>query len=452
MFCRLGSLEESLPVAVTAWSQPWSPIWLEWEIELTLSDRLDGWALGAVDMENPAGNPGDIKKTIAGRSPVNTGVARTLVNAIDTWIKLEEQRDDAGEGEGEASDKVEDELGDIVGHLRNVDLVSASLNGIFDNLLGLPTSVDGQLQKRVGDEIRKILPEGVPRLLYSGRLRLKRGRVIDAFGRVLNLAADKALYPARELLKAPNAMRMRPRLARPARWLFRFADPGDPTALPREASIDQAQPELMVNPVSGYLLPDLIDEALEVFDADGQPLGQLMHEPIGGGVTWDPPPGREGPADAGPLFGLPDRQRPLGLFAAAMVEADARVRRGLPSADDAESALSAFLRAVDTTLWTVDAFASLGTPHIAGLVGRPMAVVRATLRLQIKDDLEDLDLSDPENLAAREQAYADLADRGFPVRLGELTRDDDGLYGFFVNDDYTRFHLVDKLVARQAFV
>ena len=44
---------------------------------------------------------------------------------------------------------------------------------------------------------------------------------------------------------------------------------------------------------------------------------------------------------------------------------------------EAESALSALLRAIDTTLWTVDSFASLGSEHVAGLVGRPIAVVRA---------------------------------------------------------------------------
>jgi hypothetical protein len=94
----------------------------------------------------------------------------------------------------------------------------------------------------------------------------------------------------------------------------------------------------------------------------------------------------------------------------------------------------------------VDTFANLGTAHIAGLVGRPIAVVRATLRLDIDDDLDELDLSDAERRAAREAAYRDLADRAFPVRIGELTRDDDGLLGFFVADDYSRFHVVDKAV------
>ena len=37
------------------------------------------------------------------------------------------------------------------------------------------------------------------------------------------------------------------------------------------------------------------------------------------------------------------------------------------------------------------------------------------------------------------------------MRLGELTRMDDGLMGFFVDDDYRTFHIVDKVVASHAF-
>ncbi len=36
------------------------------------------------------------------------------------------------------------------------------------------------------------------------------------------------------------------------------------------------------------------------------------------------------------------------------------------------------------------------------------------------------------------------------MRIGELTRSDDGVLGFFVNDDYSRFRLVDKAIAATA--
>ena len=97
----------------------------------------------------------------------------------------------------------------------------------------------------------------------------------------------------------------------------------------------------------------------------------------------------------------------------------------------------------------MDSFASLGSEHVAGLVGRPIAVVRAQLRLELKPPT-DIDLSDPARAAewaAAEQAAMRLA---FPVRIGELTRSDDGVLGFFVDDDYAHFRLVDKVIAATA--
>ena len=51
---------------------------------------------------------------------------------------------------------------------------------------------------------------------------------------------------------------------------------------------------------------------------------------------------------------------------------------------------------------------------------------------------------------ARRAAFAALGRQLFPVRIGELARSDDGIVGFFLNDDYTRFHVVDKVVASAA--
>ena len=105
---------------------------------------------------------------------------------------------------------------------------------------------------------------------------------------------------------------------------------------------------------------------------------------------WEIAAGRDGPADAGPHHGLAPAQKALGDFAAG---AGRRRRRRAPGCaarpvaraeQERESALSALLRAIDTTLWTVDSFASLGSEHVAGLVGRPIAVVRAQLRLELR--------------------------------------------------------------------
>lgn len=438
------------PVGVTAWAQPWVPLWIEWEVEVRASDRVDGWKLGQVDLD-PVEELPVAPRTFRGRTPLHAGTARTLAGAIQEWLTAERQRDH--DNQGEADDATADALARVAATIQAIDIVTASLDSLHDQLLGLPVGPDGLLHaRRPDDTIDPPVPTGPPQLLRAGRLTLTRVRLVDAFGRTLDVPAAGVLVPARdEIAGPPRHLRLRPRLTVPARWLLRLVDPAIPDSLvvptePAEATIDQIDPSRMVNPVAGFLLPDHIDEALEVFDATGQPIGQLMHEPFGGGVMWEIAPGREGPPDAPPLHGLPPAARHLGLLASAMVAVDAQTRQAKAADDSSESALSAFLRAVDTTLWTVDTFASLGSEHIAGLVGRPIAVVRATLRLDIDDDLDEVNLTDPARRAERETAYRALADRAFEVRIGELTRSDDGVLGFFVDDDYRKLHVVDKVV------
>jgi len=73
----------------------------------------------------------------------------------------------------------------------------------------------------------------------------------------------------------------------------------------------------------------------------------------------------------------------------------------------------------------------------------------AQLRLELRPPA-DLDLSDPARAAEWAAAEQGLAQVAFPVRVGELTRTDDGVLGFFVDDDYSRFRLVDKVIAGMA--
>jgi hypothetical protein len=439
------------PVGVTAWVQPWVPLWLEWEVELTndAAQDLDGWSLDDVDLERDGSSPTALStRTLQGRALLTTGAATTLRRAVNDWLAAEDAREVAGPGE--ADEATEAALRALAGAFAEVDVLTSALDGLRYQLLGL-TSVDG-LQRDVNEEgeILPPAPTGPPTLLVGGHLRLTKARLIDAFGRLLSVPVDEVATTVEDRVdEEPGAVQLSPRITRASRWQFNLVDAASPTGAldAAEARVDQVDPTLTVNPVSGFLLPDHLDESLEVFGVDGNPLGELLHEPVGGSVVWEIAAGREGPPDAGPSFGLSAAQQSLGWLAAGVVAADAAARDG--AAAGSESALSALLRAIDTTLWTVDTFASLGTEHVAGLVGRPIAVVRAQLRLELRPE-DDLDLSNPARAAERLAAERALAAVAFPVRVGELTRTDDGVLGFFVDDDYSRFRLVDKVVAALA--
>jgi hypothetical protein len=439
-------------VGVTTWAQPWVPMWLEWELTVDGLEppTLAAWRLGAIDLDMANVEIAGATATLRGRAQLTTGAAATLHDAIADWLKAEDALDAANAGLVDEGTETAYRMLDTA--VRNLDVMTATLDGARTQLLGLPVS-DGLRRPTSPGGVSNPAPVRPPQAVLAGRVRLTRARLLDAFGRTLDLPITNVTTPTRASLPdAPGALLMRPRLLRPARWLFRLVAAATPVGSEgTEARVDQIEASLQVNPVAGFVMPDHLDESLEVFGVDGSPIGELLHEPVSGGVMWEIAAGREGPADAGPQYGLTPAQRAVGDFAAALVAADAAAREGGALADSAqrESALSALLRAIDTTLWTVDTFAALGSEHVAGLVGRPIAVVRAQLRLELKPP-DDIDLSDPARAAEWTQAERDAARHAFPVRIGELTRSDDGVLGFFVDDDYSRFRLVDKAIAATA--
>jgi hypothetical protein len=445
------------PVGVTAWAQPWAPMWLEYEVEVRSGGipAAVGWALGQTDLGPREGTDpaaADTVATVTARVPLSTGTAAALGEAVAAYLGDENKRDKVGDGE--VDDTTQSQLARLAEVAGSPDLLGTTLDGVRRVLLGLPAR--GVRAKGTDGAVVAPTPDGLPHLVAAGELRVLRARILDTFGRVLPLDPTRAAVPRRlaaTAALAPSQGRMLrpPRFSAPARVRLRLVGSASQHAADAvDAVVDEADPGGMVNPVAGFLLPDHVDESLEVFDAAGTALGELLVTgqggPDGGGVAWEPAPGRTVPVDAPPAEGLPPEQAPLAALAAGVVAADAAARAGGRLEAGAESALSALLRAVDTTLWTVDTVAGAGSAEVAAIVGRPVAVVRAVLELDVADDLDALTL-DADGRAARAAAYAELAGVGVTVRLGEITRPDDGLLAWFLDDDFTHARLVDRVVA-----
>jgi hypothetical protein len=447
---------EPYPLGVTLWSQPWVPQWIEWEAEVAATPTLDGWTLGPVDLHaaDPVAALGGPVSKHVGRTMLSTGAARTLSSAVTDFLAAEDKLEHQTGGLGEIDETTEGALAAIAVAAEHLDLLTGPLAGLRLTWLGLgpDATVDGVTRNTASDGTPiPPAPVGPPLPLVSGAVRLTALRLLDTFGRTVDLSAQLPTVAVATRNDAPTqagALALYPRLPRPARWMFRLVDSSTVSGTPgTDAFIDQVDPASQVNPVAGFVLPDHLDESLELFDAAGQPIGELFHAALSGQVVWEIAPGRAGPPDSGPLFDLAPEHAPVGRFAAGLVAADVKARADGTAGK--ESALSAALRAIDTTLWTVDTFASLGSEHIAGLVGRPMAVVRAQLWLELQAET-GFDLTDAGRAAERVAAEQALAAVPFPVRLGELTRVDDGLLGFFVDDDYEHFHLVEATIADMA--
>jgi len=241
--------------------------------------------------------------------------------------------------------------------------------------------------------------------LRSGALRLLRLRIVDTFGRVREL--DCGHVVTTELLKTaedPSLVWLPPRLVPPARLDFRWlgaADGGE--------EIGDAPAE---TPVCGWFVPNHLDGSLLVYDAAGAALGMLDLS-----ARW------EGPGEA-------------MLDDPAAIE-NVHLRRAVTWLIGKGSAFfGPFLDAVDSALENIDPESAAQHADLALLTGRPFALARATLGVEVHGAL-------PVNqgwtalwqdLGRTTRDTAALERVRFPLRVGEHGQLNDGVVGFWAEE------------------
>ncbi len=381
------------PVGVSPPMRPWTPLVLEWQADYVASPRgSHDWALADADFV--ASDPGATLaaapgRPLAGRVLLAAGPSAMLAQAA-----------------GQAPESTTyDALGGGLGSL------AAQLRG--DSALAVVSSIDQ-------DNHTPMDPGARPAdfvALRAGFLRVDKARIVDAFGQTLALSGGTTNLVPRlgnglTTPGQPTLAALKPRFTAPARVMLRFSD----------ATGAAGDAGTAVTPVCGYVVPAPLDGTLEFFDGDGQSCGRLRGDPVRGSA-WE-----EDPGQAPSLGKRPDAllaNRFLGAFAQALMDAGAAPTANTPTA------LATLLDVLDTTRWTVDLTGNSGDEHLSLLLGQPVAVVRATIRLEVQDPRNP-----PENLAT-----------AVPVRLGNLAHLQDGLLAYFADDDFSRVRVVDPAIA-----
>jgi hypothetical protein len=316
------------------------------------------------------------------------------------------------------------QLEDIATALESMDVLAGGFSGMHTQLRGgVP-----------GDGASTSAGGAVPSpfvALRSGFLRILRLRLVDSFGQFVDLAgsSDTATADPTKLMHTeplevtgrPELLAMPPRFTSPARLWLRLMDA---SGGPDEARLATDQ-QSGISPVCGYLMPNHLESALEFFGIDGANLG-VVRPADDNSVLWEDAPGSSTAVGQSPLRSVPN------TFLADV--GDALIRWGTADAGEPalkDTALRGLLRVIDSTLWSVDPFGHQGDEHFSLLVGHPVVVMRALLRLELREPV------DPS--AANFQTV--------PVRLGALAQWQDGLLGYFVNDDYTKLYCSDAAAA-----
>ncbi|MFY9620655.1 MAG: hypothetical protein WAQ99_12670 [Pyrinomonadaceae bacterium] len=300
--------------------------------------------------------------------------------------------------------------------------------------------------------------------IRSGRLKLLSLRIIDAFGQAISLdpGAKTACHAGQRIRADANGtggpsntdpLRLPPRLVRPMRLIFANAPAGNPTTVAPTSS-----------PICGWIVPNQFDQNLTLYAANGKPLGALQRKfELKAGSTqnffyWVDVPGTvDAPIqrdwlDSGGIAFSEALEKHLEETIANLHLRDfARYVLGLNG--DQGAAFSALL---DRALTATEQRVPEDDPGVSVLIGRPLALVRAEVRLEISG-LPALDQKLSWTASATDSAINQLLNANglaqfpqdqlntllqtggaenvrWPVRLGDRRSANDGLIGFFAGD------------------
>jgi hypothetical protein len=327
-------------------------------------------------------------------------------------------------------------LQEIARRLSSTDIAMQALAGFGDALLTREPSL--QLAIGAGDKapplfrlatqqaIREIphlsdiwslapLFNGNYSSVRAGYLKLSL-QVMDPFGNkrpveVRNLYLADSLTTRYEGKDVADVIYAQPRLAQESRLLYRWLA-ADST------EYDEMNAHPATTPVCGWLLPDHLSVGFFIYTAQGDPLGSLTLSADGNRIIWQATPGDQDTIDADLQTVMAYQNPHLSDVALAL-------------GDSTPPRFRAFWQAADAAVTQIAVSAPASQAGLAALVGRPLALVQASLRLERL------------GFAALDQTFRTLSDGlfgdtdhragdvGFPVVIGDLERIDDGLVGYF---------------------
>ncbi len=409
------------PFGSRTWSHvPWNPFATQWEAEL----------LADADHSAAAGSSGEL-----------TGSALLSAHAR---VRLNELTEEFIESQQGALSPVTRALKDLVAGEHD-HIQTHALSGFnelllaqkqcmqlpIDEPLALPSERDFVLRvrKAVGNRGRMTpLAFNDFRPIRAGTLQLLAVRLIDTFGRSLDLDWSGKVVVASSLSHsdAPGRICLPKRIVQPARLDFRW--------LSASKRGDDVEDELETNahpattPICGWLVSYMSRQLVFLYDGMGMVLG-VLKVLEDGTWKWADPPGQAAVA-------VEDIENP-----------DLRMLvRHLTSLDAADVAL--FIRQEQDAVESIhpDHFAQLSAPAL--LYGRPLAIVRASLKVSLRDppatspDWHVFRQEIGQALSNEEQGKpgpiarftSDFERQPWPIRLGATEQLDDGLVGYWLEN------------------
>ena len=456
-----GLLPDPIGVAFRPGKNPWTPVFMDWKIKWFPSssevvDALADWELGELDYSWK----GSVLKSpspeivFEGRSVLNQKTTQNIQTKFTSFKNDPNYKN--------LPQNTIENLQWVANNISYMDLVTQSMAGFT---LQLNTVLNTMKNQPLDTHIQHLLAgnsyfdpvsgstgnkdAGPFFPIRSGHFQVLDLWLVDSYGQILpgksNLlgpedAIKNIIWSPDMCTDSPNYTdgdtgnfgQLPPRIAQDAVVTPRF--------LQRDNDKIFTNSSDSTSPICGWIMSNYLDDALMVFDAGGHSQGEVIkvrREVTGDDnnltIRWDAAPGTNTALGAGP--DLPNMH--LQNFI------DALLATG--TASTGALAYTELMNAIDSTLWLTNQ--PNGGNNLSVLLGKPLAVVRAEVELTLSGDPAynqgwyQTGEYYNDNGTYNPQAPPFVAVK-FNVRIGDSLMKKNGVMGYFVNDDYTKFYKV----------
>lgn len=442
------------PIALEDGStQPWSPLYIDWEVEWhpTAVDSNGypiEWQLSGLDYQWTGTQIPAASVIYRGRSSVDPLASQNIATQLESFVISDPDF-------ANLPVSIQQDLNAVKVYIQNFDFVTQALSGFTEQLmthlnsasLPVPANYFGQnINPNVPATVQAA--QGIQPVpqdangnsppywpLRAGHFRLTNLWVIDAYGQVLapRKAGDTCVHfnPATSV-ETPGAaftdyVQLPPRFSQSARLNLTMIDASDDTL--ESTSADET------SPICGWVMANHLDDSLMVYDSGGNSIGSVITIDKDAGQTglrWDVAPGSPQPLGSAPDI----HNKHLAGFINALLLKGAH----------GSNALSELLNVIDAASWKpqMQGQPQGGEGNLALLAGRPLAVVRTEINIDLLGDpvlTFDQDLAQTGNFYPPAQPPA-FTTTPFSVRIGDESFATNGAMGYFVGDNYDTFYSV----------
>ncbi len=425
------------------WQQAWSPLYLMWEVNYYpipfVEEGTENWKFDGrrYQWSGEGGAQEPLKKTFRGRTFLTP---QSNFNFHSRLTDFRRRHPQLQTEELEALDR-------FIASTHQWDFLSQSLEGLTSQLAYRNPEMNRTPGTSAPDlsQLIQFQTQSTPILgetphpkngwkdsefqdFRSGQFTLESLTLVDTFGQSVEVVTEQSRLQTQPYL-APHLkpqhwvntmatdrfVEFSPRLLQPARLNFDYVSSRDDDRVIHLSSD--------VNPICAWIVPNHLDRALECFDPHGKHLGkvkviQFQGEPT---VFWEAASENEYPTVASLQEDFPH----LAEFLEGIVEEGA-------------NAYDFLLQVVDSTLWTIDPLGDRSDANVSVWVGRPLVLARAQLRYE----LEGEPIWDPSWQYTFESEPPGFLNHNFPICLGQVELSNDGLIGYFLNQNYRQFNAV----------